>query len=102
MDDDAVLAALKTVIDPEMGLDVVALGLVYGIGREDDGTVAVRLGTTSPSCPLGSFLCDEAAMAVRRAVPGAPSVTVALTTDPPWTPDRLSPEARRSLGWGEG
>lgn len=102
MNDDAVLAALKTVIDPEMGLDVVVLGLVYDIGHGDDGAVRVRLSTTSPSCPLGSFLCDEAVVAVRRALPGVPSVSVTLTTDPPWTPARLSPEARRALGWGEG
>lgn len=101
MSDDRILAALRTVIDPEMGLDVVALGLVYDIGQGADGAVSVRLGTTSPSCPLGSFLCDEAAAAVQRAVPDAPAVNVTLADDPPWTPDRLSDEARRHLGWGE-
>lgn len=102
MSDDRVRAALKTVIDPEMGLDVVELGLVYAIERAGDGAVSVRLTTTSPSCPLGDFMRDEAETAVRLAVPDAPAVTVALVFDPPWTPDRMSAAARRQMGWGEG
>ncbi|HYG89880.1 MAG TPA: metal-sulfur cluster assembly factor [Azospirillum sp.] len=98
---DKVRDALRTVIDPEMGIDVVELGLVYGIDVAADNTVAVRLTMTSPACPLGEFLRESAECAIRAAVPEAPAVTVELTFEPPWTPDLISPDARRQLGWPE-
>ncbi|HYH22231.1 MAG TPA: metal-sulfur cluster assembly factor [Azospirillum sp.] len=94
-----VLEALRTVIDPEMGIDVVELGLVYGIDVHPAGTVDIRLGVTSPACPLGDYLCETAEDAVRAAVPEVRGVTVDLVLDPPWTPARMTAEARRRLGW---
>lgn len=96
-----VLEALRTVIDPEMGIDVVELGLVYGIDVHPEGTVDIRLGVTSPACPLGDYLCETAEDAVRAAVPEVRGVTVDLVLDPPWTPARMTTEARRRLGWPE-
>lgn len=91
------LAALRDVWDPELGLDVVALGLVYGV-HADDGRVVVEMTLTTPGCPVSEQLPQEAAAAVARAVPGA-QVEVRTVWDPPWTPERLSPEAMEQLGF---
>ncbi|MGQ9365861.1 metal-sulfur cluster assembly factor [Azospirillum sp. A39] len=99
---DAVREALRAVIDPEMGIDVVELGLVYGIDVAPDGAVSVRLTMTSPACPLGEYLRETAESAIRVAVPEAGGVDVALVVEPPWTAERMSPAARRQLGWPEG
>ncbi len=93
--------ALRTVIDPEMGIDVVELGLVYAIAVTGDNAVVVRLTMTSPACPLGEFLRESAECAIRTRAPEASAVTVELTFEPPWTSDRMSAEARRQLGWPE-
>jgi len=98
---DRVRDALRTVIDPEMGIDVVELGLVYGIDVAPDNAVDVQLTMTTPACPLGEFLRDSAECAIRTTVPEAPRVAVSLVFEPPWTAERMSPEARRQLGWPE-
>ncbi|WP_029011241.1 metal-sulfur cluster assembly factor [Azospirillum halopraeferens] len=98
---DAVRDALRGVIDPEMGIDVVDLGLVYGIAVDDDRAVSVRLTVTSPACPLGEFMRATAEDAIRAAVPDATGVAVTLVLDPPWAPERISAAARRRLGWPE-
>ena len=98
---DKVRDALRTVIDPEMGIDVVELGLVYAIDVAADNAVAVRMTMTTPACPLGEFLRESAECAIRDSVPEAPAVDVALVFEPPWTPDRISSAARRQLGWPE-
>lgn len=88
---------LKAVYDPELGLDVVNLGLIYELKVEPPRAL-VRMTLTTPGCPLHDSLGE----AVRRALsflPGVEEVAVELTFDPPWTPARLSPEAKRLLGW---
>lgn len=92
------LEALRDVIDPELGLDVVALGLVYGVDVRD-GDVTVELTMTTPACPLGEQIVEDAERCL-LAVDGVQSATVRLVWEPPWTPDRMSEEARRALGWG--
>lgn len=89
--------ALRGVLDPEIGIDVVALGLVQTIAIEA-GDVRVEMGVTSPTCPMGPHLAETAAAAI-RALPGVSGAEVVIVHDPPWTPDRLSEEARRTLGW---
>lgn len=89
---------LTQVYDPELGLDVVNLGLIYDI-RVEPPTAYVQMTLTTPGCPLHDSLQE----AVRRALsglPGVEAVTVELVWNPPWTPARLSPEARKALGWG--
>lgn len=82
-------AALRQVIDPETGRDIVAMGLVYGI--EAEGSVArVAMTTTTRGCPLSEFLRMGAEQAV-AAVPGVERAEIRLTWDPPWTPDRMAP-----------
>ena len=94
---DAVLAALGGVWDPELGLDVVALGLVYDVRIQGD-QVEIDMTLTTPGCPVSEQLPTEAESAVRTALPGT-EVRVNLVWDPPWTPERLSPIALEQLGF---
>ena len=88
--------ALKTVKDPELGLDLVVLGLVYEIEVEDcDAKVMISL--TSPFCPVAGQIVDEAKAAV-EGVDGVESAEVELTFEPPWSPERITPLIRSSLG----
>jgi metal-sulfur cluster biosynthetic enzyme len=92
------LRALREVVDPELGLDILDLGLVYDV-RVDAGAAHVRMTMTTPSCPFGGQLARDAADAIRRRVPDLATVDVELVWEPPWTPDRLSPHAKEVLGW---
>jgi len=95
----AVLDALRRVIDPEIGINVVDLGLVYATDVQG-GHVRVTMTTTAPSCPLGETLSREAAAAIRRYLPGVTSVSVDLVSEPPWQPSMMSESAHAQLGWG--
>ncbi len=99
MDTRDIYQALHEVLDPEVGVNVVDLGLVYEVTHQD-GDVRVRMTMTTPACPLGSLLHDEVEGAIRDRLPDARSVEVEITFDPPWTQDRITPEGRRQLGWG--
>jgi metal-sulfur cluster biosynthetic enzyme len=94
---DSVLAALGNVWDPELGLDVVSLGLVYDVRVLAD-RVEVDMTLTTPGCPVSEQLPAEAEAAVRTAVPDV-DVIVNVVWDPPWTPERLSPIALQQLGF---
>ena len=91
-----VRTALKGVKDPELGLDLVVLGLIYEIKVEGDCVEAV-MSLTSPMCPVAGQIVEEAKAAI-EGVDGIASAEVELTFDPPWTPDRISPLIRASLG----
>lgn len=89
--------ALDEVIDPELGVPITELGLVYDV-QITDGVVAVEMTTTTPVCPLGSYMQME----IERRLGGYPDVTsvqVAIVHSPPWHPDLMSDTARRMLGW---
>lgn len=88
--------ALKGVKDPELGLDLVVLGLVYDIDVDDDA-VRARISLTSPMCPVAGQIVDDAKKAI-EGVEGVKSADVELTFDPPWTPERMNPLIRSSLG----
>ena len=90
--------ALDTVIDPELGLPVTDLGLVYGIDVAD-GTVTVHMTTTTPICPLASHLL-QVADARLRELPWVEEVLVRSVSEPPWSPERMSDRARAILGMG--
>jgi metal-sulfur cluster biosynthetic enzyme len=98
--DERLLQALRNVIDPELGMNVVDLGLVYG-AEVENGQARVRMTMTTPACPLGEALTEQAERAIRRAVPGVQSVTVDLVWEPPWKPSMMSAAARARLGWAE-
>ena len=88
--------ALKTVKDPELGINLVVLGLVYDI--EVEGThVDTRISLTSPMCPVAEQIVENAEQAI-LGVEGVETAKVQLTFDPPWTPERISPLIRSSLG----
>jgi metal-sulfur cluster biosynthetic enzyme len=93
----AVWNKLKEVIDWEIGLDVVTLGLVYDIKVDDENNVKVTMTMTTPMCPLAGGILSDAEMKV-RSVEGVNNVEVELTFDPPWTPDRIDPAIRKQLG----
>ena len=92
--------ALRDVLDPELGINVVDLGLVYEV-RVRDGDVSVAMTMTTPACPLGETLSEQAEAAIRQKVPGVKSVTVDLVWDPPWRPSMISDAAKEQLGWAE-
>jgi metal-sulfur cluster biosynthetic enzyme len=91
--------ALTRVLDPEVGFDVISMGLIRAITAEDDGGIAIAMTLTSPACPLGGQLVEEVAEAARQALDGAVGVTVSLVWEPPWGPGQMVPELRRVLGW---
>lgn len=98
---DAVLrSALRQVIDPEVGMNIVDLGLVYRL-EAGEGGVELDLTMTSPACPLGEMIAAEAETALAACVPPGRAVTVQLVWEPPWSPERMSDEARQHFGWGE-
>lgn len=86
--------ALRGVIDPELGHNIVDLGMVYDIDVGEDGTVAIVMTTTARFCPASAFLQDAVSTSA-GAVPGVSTVNVELTYDPPWTPDLMAPEIAR-------
>ncbi len=86
---EQVIDALRSVYDPELGMDVVALGLIYNVFVQDDGSVQVDMTLTTPGCPVAESLPEDAAAAVSDALGGA-EVDVEVVWDPPWTPDRMS------------
>ncbi len=93
---DEIVAAMKTVYDPEIPSDIYELGLIYRVDIDDDRRVAVDMTLTSPSCPSAGELPGMVENAV-SAVPGVQDVTVRLTFDPPWDQSRMSDEARIAL-----
>jgi metal-sulfur cluster biosynthetic enzyme len=92
-----ILDALSTVIDPELGINIVELGLVYRADFTRTGII-VRFTTTSPTCPHSETLLAEVTAALRKAFPETAGIDIALTWDPPWSPGRLSEPAWRQLG----
>jgi metal-sulfur cluster biosynthetic enzyme len=96
--EEDVRQALKTVEDPEAGMSVLDLGLVYGIALEP-GKVRVEMTMTSPACPAADYIVDEVAAAIRAVAPDGTDVDVALVWEPPWTPERMSPGAQQKFGW---
>ncbi|HET6765633.1 MAG TPA: metal-sulfur cluster assembly factor [Longimicrobiaceae bacterium] len=92
----AVKKALRGVKDPELNLDLVVLGLIYGI-QIDGGKVEVTMSLTSPMCPVAGEILDQARAAVEK-VEGVESAEVELTFSPPWTAERIPPTIRAALG----
>ena len=96
MNDDELLQALKGVNDPEIGINIVDLGLVYRAERKPGG-FEVGIALTTPSCPLGEMLLEEARETLRNRFPDVPSIRVELVRWPPWSPERMSEAALRQL-----
>ncbi len=95
--EERIVAALRTVFDPEIPVNIYDLGLVYGLDVAADGAVAIRMTLTAPACPVAGVMPGLVESAVRQ-VAGVSSVNVGLVWDPPWSKDRMSEEARLQLG----
>jgi FeS assembly SUF system protein len=95
---DDIISALKTVYDPEIPADIYELGLIYKIDIEDDRQVRIEMTLTAPGCPVAGEMPGWVQNAV-GAVEGVSDVDVTMTFSPPWTPDRMSEEARVAIGW---
>ncbi len=91
------LVPLRAVIDPELGINIVDLGLIYEVTREGD-VAHVKMTMTTPACPMGGYLTDEVHTALTTMAPGIREATVDLTFDPPWSPALMTDAARRQLG----
>lgn len=92
---DEILEELKVVSDPEIGLDIVNLGLIYEIQIEGD-RVYVKMTMTAPTCPVTPWILAEAQKVVEN-IPGVEAADIELVWDPPWNPDMMSDEAREQL-----
>jgi metal-sulfur cluster biosynthetic enzyme len=97
LDEVAVRTALRKVKDPEAGLNIIDLGLVYDVTIADE-KVHVKMTLTSPACPVGPQIMHEADTAV-RGVDGVKDVKIELVWDPYWTPERIDPKVRAYLGF---
>jgi metal-sulfur cluster biosynthetic enzyme len=96
--ENELLEALRQVEDPELGMDIVDLGLLYDVAIEGEN-VKITYSLTSMGCPAGPLIAQDIDRAVHE-VPGVGDVELELTFDPPWTPDRMSDDAKFILGFG--
>ncbi|ACJ16850.1 hypothetical protein, conserved [Thermococcus onnurineus NA1] len=94
---EMILEKLKEVIDPEIGVDVVNLGLIYELNIRPDKTVYVKMTMTTPGCPLTMWILRAVEDKILE-IPGVKDAEIELTFDPPWTPDRISDEYKKKLG----
>lgn len=94
----AIGEALRRVIDPEMALDIVNLGLVYGVEAQP-GRIRLRITMTSAACPVSEFIVDEIGYELKQTFGKGTDVLVQIVWEPPWTPERMSERARAAMDW---
>lgn len=94
---EQIIEALRGVYDPEISVNIYDLGLIYDIDINDQGDVAINMTLTAPGCPVAGILPGQAADAA-RGVEGVDNVSVELVWDPPWNQERISDEAKLTLG----
>jgi metal-sulfur cluster biosynthetic enzyme len=97
-DDEAVREALRQVDDPEAGMNIVELGLVYGVDVTVDA-VRVDMTMTTAACPMTDMITDQARNVIAAIVPEGTAVDIRLVWDPPWTPDKMTGIAKEHFGW---
>lgn len=93
-----ITAALERVIDPEVAMNIVDVGLVYGVVVED-GRVDVNVTMTSAACPVADVILEDIEFQLDQSLPPALKIHVELVWEPPWTAQRLSAGAKRFMGW---
>lgn len=98
MTEEMVLTAIKAVIDPELGLNIVDLGLIYSVDIAEDGRIAITMTLTTPGCPLHASFAQEIERVLWQSIPDLTGIQVELVWDPPWNPVMISPEGRTLLG----
>lgn len=96
--DEDVRKALRRVIDPEVGMNIVDLGLIYGIDISDN-RLHIDLTMTTPACPMGGLILDNARTELAGLMPEGADIELELVWDPPWSPEKMSEMAREYFGW---
>lgn len=97
-DVDAVRGALRQVIDPEVGVNIVDLGLVYAIDIQAEG-VRIEMTMTSAACPMGDMIVDDVYDVLHAVLPSTVQPDVCLVWEPPWAPEMMSDEGKLHFGW---
>lgn len=92
--------ALRYVIDPEVGVNIIDLGLVYRVELTPE-LLEIDISPTSPACPMGEAILDEAREVVDALIPIGMVVNIQLVWEPPWSPEMMTEAARRVLGWSD-
>ena len=95
---DDILDVLATVIDPELGMNIVDLGLVYDVDVQDNN-VSISMTMTTPACPVASHLVEQAHVVIRNQFPTVKTLDIQLVWEPAWNPLMMSWKARERLGW---
>ncbi|MFN2524747.1 MAG: metal-sulfur cluster assembly factor [Actinomycetota bacterium] len=95
---EQVIEALKTVDDPELGIDIWSLGLVYEVDVSDEGNVKIDFTLTTMGCPIGPMI-DEQIKEATAGIEGMGEITTELVMYPPWSPEKMSPLAKSALGF---
>ena len=95
---DDIRNALRMIIDPEIGRNIVDLGLIYKIDSKP-GELYVEMTMTSPACPLADMILDDIDSVLDPLVPPEVEIRVEIVWDPPWSPDKMAAEAREHFGW---
>ena len=95
---DEIEEALTNVIDPELGLDFMELGLVYDVGIDDGGVVDIQFTLTTPACPIGPQVSEQMQEFVGE-LPGVTEVVPTMVFTPPWSPEKMSEDAKFALGY---
>jgi metal-sulfur cluster biosynthetic enzyme len=93
-----VTTALSRVVDPEVSLNIVDVGLVYGVTVAGD-RVHVRITMTSAACPVADLIIEDAELELNKVLPEHFKICTELVWEPPWTPDLMSRDAKRFMGW---
>jgi metal-sulfur cluster biosynthetic enzyme len=99
LNENTVREALRAVYDPELGLDIVTLGMVYGITVSEEGAVDIRMTLTTPGCPMERVIMDGIQHAVSK-LDGVTKIGVDLVWEPRWSPEKIDPEGQKILGLG--
>ncbi len=98
IDEQQVRDILRQIIDPEVGMNIVALGLIYRIDIAPD-QLTIEMTMTSPACPMGTMLVDDVCAALLEALPAGIEADVRLVWDPPWNPSLMEQAAKQHFGW---
>ena len=97
-DDSAIRDILRRVVDPEVGMNIVDLGLVYRVDTSS-ARVLIEMTMTSPACPLGEMIVGDVRAALKKALPDAIEPDIRLVWEPPWNPSMMNQTARQHFGW---
>ncbi|MBS1129026.1 MAG: hypothetical protein H6R16_28 [Proteobacteria bacterium] len=101
LDTEQIRTALRKVVDPEVGANIVDLGLIYRIEFDAPGKLLIEMTMTSPACPMGEMIVDDAYAELDSVLPADCQPEIRLVWEPPWAPSMMSEKCRLSLGWNE-